>query len=62
LKKPKNSKSRFHRFSANGANQLQLSSKFSVLEAHTLELGQKTPVPLKHGDGELKSITLKTEK
>jgi hypothetical protein len=46
--KPKHSKSRFHRFSANDAGQVQLSNKFSILATDALEVGQQTPVLLKH--------------
>jgi hypothetical protein len=61
-KKPKNSNSKSHRFSANDASQIQLKNKFSILATEALEVGQQTPVLLKHKDRELKSFTVKTEK
>jgi hypothetical protein len=42
--------------------RFQLSNKFRVLEADTLELSQQTPVLLKQRGKELKSLTVKTEK
>jgi hypothetical protein len=46
--KPKNSKSRCCRFSADDAPQVKLNNRFSVLETDTLDVGQQSPVLLKH--------------
>jgi hypothetical protein len=48
-KKPKNSKSRCYRFSANDVSNVKLSNKFSVLATDTLEAAQQSPVLLKQG-------------
>jgi predicted RNase H-like nuclease (RuvC/YqgF family) len=45
---PKISKSRCRRFSADDAPLVQLSNRFSLLETDTLDVGQKSPVLLKH--------------
>jgi hypothetical protein len=49
--KPKHSKTRFQRFSANDAGQVQLSNKFSILATDALQVGQQSQVLLKHKDG-----------
>jgi hypothetical protein len=53
-KKPKNSKSKCRRFSANDVSKVKLSTKFSVLATDTLEAAQQSPVLLKHGSRERK--------
>jgi hypothetical protein len=52
--KPKNSKSRCRRFSANDISKVKLSNKFSVLATGSLEAAQQSPVLLKHGRRERK--------
>jgi hypothetical protein len=58
---PKNSKSRCCRFSADDAPQVQLNNRFSVLGTDTLDVGQQSPVLLKHECREVKSFAGKTE-
>jgi hypothetical protein len=50
------------RFSANDAPQVQVNNRFSVLETDTLDLGQQSPVLLKHEGREVKSFAGKTER
>jgi hypothetical protein len=47
-RKPKNSKSRCHRISADDAPQVQLNNGFSALETDTLDVGQQSTVLLYH--------------
>lgn len=58
-KKPKNSKSRCRRFSANDVCKIKQNNKIGVLATDTLEVAQQTPVLLKHGSRERKSFTEK---
>jgi hypothetical protein len=59
--KPKNSKSRCRRFSANDAPQVRLNNRFSELETYTLDVDQQSPVLLKHECLEIKSFAGKSE-
>jgi hypothetical protein len=59
--KPKNSISKSHRFSADDAAKINLSNRFSVLEADTLETGWQSPVLLKHDVKEKKSFPVNSE-
>jgi hypothetical protein len=59
--KPKNSKSRCCRFSADDAPEVQLNNRCSVLETGTLDVGQHCPVLLKHECREVKPFAGKTE-
>jgi hypothetical protein len=58
---PKNSKSRCCRFSADDAPLVQLSNRSSVLGTDTLDVGQKSPVLLKHEHKKVKSFAGKSE-
>jgi hypothetical protein len=60
--KPKNSKSRCCMFYAEDAPQVQLNIRFSVLETDTLDVGQQSPVLLKHECRGVKSFAGKSER
>jgi hypothetical protein len=59
--KPKNSKSRCYRFSADDAYQVQMNSRFSMLETDRLDIGQQSQVLLNHEHREVKSFAGKAE-
>jgi hypothetical protein len=61
-RKPKNSKSRCCRFSANDVSEVKLNNKFTLLATDTLKVNQKSPVLLKHGGRKLKPSTDKSQK
>jgi hypothetical protein len=61
-KKPKKFQLWVHRFTANDASQVQLKNKSCILSTDALEVGQQTPVLLKHKGRELKLFTVKTGK
>jgi hypothetical protein len=49
-------------FSTNEVSQVQVNKKFSILTTDAMEVGQQTPVLLKHKGVEPKLCLVKTEK